>query len=102
MGKNKEWVTENLTADYDKFNEGTYTYDPDSEFSANIYTGSAVESVTVPAFDSHKSFTAHTPDMFAVYEYNELKKKYPALEQAWDHYQMVLKMCRAKEAESED
>jgi len=47
-------------------------------------------------------FDHATPDMFAIQEYTELKKKYPALQQAWDHYQVVLKMCRAKEAESEN
>ena len=29
----------------------------------------------------------------------ELHEKYPALQQAWDHYQNVLKMCRSREEE---
>lgn len=32
------------------------------------------------------------------YEF-ELHAKYPALQQAWDHYQNVLKMCRSREEE---
>ena len=60
----------------------------------DLNVGSVVESVTVDAFDSG------TPDMFdSVYDYLELKKKYPALQQAWDHYQSVLKMCKLKESE---
>jgi hypothetical protein len=46
-------------------------------------------------------FAGNTPDMFdSVYDYLELKRKYPALQQAWDHYQSVLKMCKLKEAEN--
>ena len=63
----------------------------------NINVGSVVESVTV----SLDRFTGNTPDMFdSVYDYLELKRKYPALQQAWDHYQSVLKMCKLKEAEN--
>ena len=61
----------------------------------DLNVGSVVESVTVDAFDSG------TPDMFdSVFDYMNLKKKYPALQQAWDHYQSVLKMCKLKEAEN--
>lgn len=60
----------------------------------DLNVGSVVESVSVSGFDSG------TPDMFdSVFEYIDLKKKYPALRQAWDHYQSVLKMCKLKEAE---
>ena len=60
----------------------------------DLNVGSVVESVTVDAFDSG------TPDMFdSVFDYMNLKKKYPALQQAWDHYQSVLKMCKLKESE---
>ncbi len=60
----------------------------------DLNVGSVTESVTVNAFDSG------TPDMFdSVFDYMDLKKKYPALQQAWDHYQSVLKMCKLKESE---
>lgn len=29
----------------------------------------------------------------------ELREKYPALNQAWGHYQNVLEMCKSKETE---
>ena len=32
----------------------------------------------------------------------DLRKKYPALQQAWDHYQTVLKMCKSKEDENNE
>jgi hypothetical protein len=65
----------------------------------NINVGSVVESVTV----SYDPFATGTPDMFdGVYDYLDLKRKYPALQQAWDHYQSVLKMCKLKEAENDE
>jgi hypothetical protein len=32
----------------------------------------------------------------------ELRKKYPALQDAWDHYKNVKHMCEQKEKENED
>jgi hypothetical protein len=64
----------------------------------SLNVGSVVESVTVES----SYFNAGTPDMFDVYDYVNLKRKYPALEQAWEHYQTVLRLCRAKEAEEKN
>ena len=38
-----------------------------------------------------------TADMFE----EELKKKYPALKDAWDHYQNVKQMCETREKEED-
>ena len=32
----------------------------------------------------------------------DLREKYPALKQAWEHYQSVLEVCKTKENEDED
>ena len=64
----------------------------------NLNVGSVAESVTVEA----SYFNAGTPDMFDVYDYVNLKRKYPALQQAWEHYQTVLKLCKSKEAEEKN
>jgi len=32
----------------------------------------------------------------------QLHQKYPALQQAWDHYRNVLKMCRSREEEIDE
>ena len=32
----------------------------------------------------------------------DLRKKYPALKQAWEHYQSVLEVCKTKEKEDEN
>ena len=71
-----------------------FNYDARVSNIPDLNVGSVTESVTVDAFDSG------TPDMFdSVFDYMDLKKKYPALQQAWDHYQSVLKMCKLKESE---
>ena len=85
---------------------GVYVYDPDapeewtvSDISTqSLNVGSVVESATVEA----SYFNSGTPDMFDVYDYMNLKQKYPALEQAWEHYQTVLRLCRAKESETKN
>jgi len=33
---------------------------------------------------------------------DEMKEKYPALKQAWEHYQSVLEVCKTKEQEDEN
>ena len=63
------------------------------------YTGAATESVTVDGMSwSLGDLNVQTEDMFD----EELRKKYPALKQAWEHYMNVKKMCEAKEKENED
>jgi len=32
----------------------------------------------------------------------DMRDKYPALKQAWEHYQSVLEVCKTKEQEDED
>ena len=39
-----------------------------------------------------------TADMFE----EELKKKYPALQDAWEHYQNIKQMCETREKEEND
>mgnify|MGYP001199101123 CR=1 FL=1 len=33
---------------------------------------------------------------------DDMKEKYPALKQAWEHYQSVLEVCQAKEKEEDE
>ena len=36
------------------------------------------------------------------FEDENMRDKYPALKQAWEHYQSVLEVCKTKEKEDED
>ena len=71
-------------------NTGDFTYsfaDLDDEFdSLNVNTVS----------------TGFTVDGLNLNNDEELRKKYPALQDAWDHYNNVKRMCEAKEQENED
>ena len=91
MDKDKKQKPTQLELNYD----ARVANIPDLQrLNPDLNVGSVVESVSVSAFNSG------TPDMFdSVFDYIDLKKKYPALRQAWDHYQSVLKMCKLTEAE---
>jgi hypothetical protein len=69
-------------------NTGNFTYsfaDLDDDFDLNTGTVSSSFTVDLPIFDDAS-----------------LRSKYPALQDAWDHYNNVKKMCEAKEQENED
>ena len=36
------------------------------------------------------------------FEEENMREKYPALKQAWEHYQSVLEVCKTKEQEDEN
>ena len=85
MGKKKDTK---LTSDGIQ-STGDFTYsfaDLDDDFDSN--TGSMATSYTIEGFN--------------FYGDEELRQKYPALQDAWDHYNNVKKMCEAKEQEDEN
>jgi hypothetical protein len=70
-------------------NTGDFTYsfaDLDDDFDTNVGTVS----------------TGFTIDGLTFINEEELRKKYPALQDAWDHYKNVKHMCEQKEKENED
>ena len=85
MGKKKNTV---LTSDGIQ-STGDFTYsfaDLDDEFDLN--TGSIATSFTIDGLNLDNE--------------EDLRKKYPALQDAWDHYNNVKMMCEAKEQEDEN
>ena len=61
----------------------------------DVNTGTATESLTIDGM----SYS------FGELEFEseqKLRDKYPALQDAWDHYNSVKKLCEAKEQEDED
>jgi len=70
-------------------NTGSFTYsfaDLDDDFDMNVGTVSTGFTVDGLTFDNEE----------------ELRKKYPALQDAWDHYKNVKHMCEQKEKENEN
>ena len=62
---------------------------------SDVNTGSASEMLTVDGMSySFGELEFETEQ--------KLREKYPALQDAWDHYNNVKKMCEAKEQEDEN
>lgn len=61
----------------------------------DVNTGSASEMLTVDGMSYSFGELEFENDQ-------KLREKYPALQDAWDHYNNVKKMCEAKEQENED
>ena len=58
------------------------------------------EGVTYSGSDMTYSFGELEPQLR--FEEENMRDKYPALKQAWEHYQSVLEVCKTKEKEDED
>ena len=65
-----------------------------------IYGGTGTFSTMDPGMDMTYSFgDLGQLDLFSE---DDLKEKYPALKQAYEHYQSVLEVCKTKEREDEN
>ena len=65
-----------------------------------IYGGTGTFSTMDPGTDMTYSFgDLGQLDLFSE---DDLKEKYPALKQAYEHYQSVLEVCKTKEREDEN
>ncbi len=52
--------------------------------------------------DLDTSFTYSFGDLDLGNPEEDMREKYPALKQAWEHYQSILEVCKTKEQEDED
>ena len=65
-----------------------------------VYGGTGTFSTMDPGMDMTYSFgDLGQLDLFSE---DDLKEKYPALKQAYEHYQSVLEVCKTKEREDEN
>lgn len=78
--------SEKLTSD------GIWSYESDD---ATLNVGTMTESLSV-------DFSDIDAQLDLDFDNEELKQKYPALKDAWEHYNNVLDMCKAKEKEDEN
>ena len=51
---------------------------------------------------SDMTYSFGEPEPQLRFEEENMRDKYPALKQAWEHYQSVLEVCKTKEKEDED
>ena len=71
-------------------------------WSEGLMTGSAVETATVDFPDPGFSYSFDDIGQMDLFSEEDMRKKYPALKQAWEHYQSVLEVCKTKEKEDEN
>ena len=90
------------------FEGGTFQMGNDSWVPSDsvqtIGTGTATTSATVDSMDPgmEMSYSFGTLDGQMSFDYEgDLRKKYPALKDAWEHYQNVKQMCETREKEED-
>ena len=73
-------------------------------WSEGLMTGGVVETATVDFDQPDTSFSYSFGDLgqLDLFSVDDLKEKYPALKQAYEHYQSVLEVCKTKEREDEN
>ena len=73
-------------------------------WSEGLMTGGVVETATVDFDQPDTSFSYSLGDLgqLDLFSEDDLKEKYPALKQAYEHYQSVLEVCKTKEREDEN
>lgn len=78
-----------------------------SGWSEGLMTGGVVETATVDFDSPDTGFSYSYGDLgdmgqLDLFDEMDLRDKYPALNQAWEHYQSVLEVCKTKEKEDAD
>ena len=71
---------------------GVYTLPSGSILPQGVNVGSVSTSYNV-SYDTWQSTANRNYEL-------ELHQEYPALRQAWEHYQTILKMCKLREEET--
>ena len=76
-------------------------------WSEGLTTGGVVKTATVDFNQPDTDFSYSFGDLgdmgqLDLFSEEDMRKKYPALKQAWEHYQSVLEVCKTKEQEDED
>ena len=72
-------------------------------WSEGLMTGGGVETATMDFDQPDTSFSYSLGDLgqLDLFSEDDMRDKYPALKQAWEHYQSVLEVCKTKEKEDE-
>ena len=73
-------------------------------WSEGLMTGGGVETATMDFDQPDTSFSYSLGDLgqLDLFSEDDMRDKYPALKQAWEHYQSVLEVCKTKEKEDEN
>ena len=81
-----------------------------SDFSASstmtseglIMSGPVMTTSTVDTLDTGFSYSYDDLGQLDMFDEMDMREKYPALNQAYEHYQSVLEICKTKEKEDNE
>ena len=65
-------------------------------------TGPAYTTSSIDDLDSGMSYSFGDRGQLDLFSEEDMREKYPALKQAYEHYQSVLEVCKTKEKEDEN
>ena len=65
-------------------------------------TGPAYTTSSIDDQDSGMSYSFGDLGQLDLFSEEDMREKYPALKQAYEHYQSVLEVCKTKEKEDEN
>jgi len=72
-------------------------------WSEGLNTGSIVTTASVEMdVDTDFSYSYSDMGQLDLFDEMDMRDKYPALNQAWEHYQSVLEVCKTKEKEENE
>jgi len=90
----KEKEKETITSD-----NVNVSYDADSWVPSDGLQMAGTESVSL---DSGMTYSYGDLGQLDLFSEEDMKEKYPALKQAYEHYQSVLEVCKTKEKEENE
>jgi hypothetical protein len=90
--KDKEKEKETITSD-------GITYDVDNWVLNDGLQMTGTESVGI---DNGMSYSFGDLGQLELFPEEDMREKYPALKQAYEHYQSILEVCKTKEKEDEN
>lgn len=67
-----------------------------------VYGGTGTFSTMDPGMDMTYSFGDLDVGQLDLFSEDDMRDKYPALKQAYEHYQSILEVCKTKEREDEN
>ena len=81
-----------------------------SDFSASstmtseglIMSGPVMTTSTVDTLDAGFTYSYDDIGQLDMFDEMDMREKYPALDQAYEHYQSVLEICKTKEKEEHE
>ena len=66
------------------------------------YPENWVPGGTVDSLDPGMTYSFGDLGQLDLFPEEDMREKYPALKQAWEHYQSVLEICKTKEKEEDE